>query len=202
MKLRPSYLAGIVLISTAFIAVAVQPYAIAGPREDAVATVHKMHDPTNSCSAVMIAPERALTARHCMTMDAPVVTINGVDYPVSHAYGNPALDLALLVIPDAPCPCAKPAPVAVKSGEKVMVIGYPYGIGRVVTYGEMQERVVIGDVVYVMITAPARPGNSGGGVFNEKGELLGIVSLGDMTGYLTFFVEIEPLLGEIWIQTK
>ena len=58
----------------------------------------------------------------------------------------------------------------------------------------MQERVILDEVPYVLVTAAARPGNSGGGVFNVKGELLGIVSRADIQGYLTFFVEIEPLL--------
>ena len=166
-------------------------------RNDAAATVHMMWEPGTSCSVVMVAPGEALTARHCMSMTSPVVTIEGVDYPVTYAYGNPAMDMALLIIPNAPCPCAKPAPGAVQIGEKVMLIGYPYGLARVVTYGEMQERVELEGVLYALITAPARGGNSGGGVFNEKGELLGIVSRADVTGYLTFFVEIEPLLSPI-----
>lgn len=165
-------------------------------REDMTRAVHQMTDePTQiSCSVVMIAPQEALTARHCMKMVSPVVTIDGTEYPVTFGYGNPALDLALLIIPNAPCPCAKPSAVAAKEGENVALVGYPYGLAKVVTYGEFQGRVRIQDVEYGLITAPARPGNSGGGVFNAKGQLLGIVSLGDLTGYLTMFVEIEPLL--------
>jgi len=166
-------------------------------RNDAAATVHKMHEQGSSCSVVMVAPQEALTARHCMGMTSPVVTIDGVDYPVTYAYGNPALDLALLIIPNAPCPCVIPAAKPIQIGENVMVIGFPYALGRVVTYGEMQERIKLDGIPYAMITAPARPGNSGGGVFNVKGELLGIVSLGDINGYLTFFVEIEPLLTSV-----
>ena len=169
------------------------------PREDTTRVVHQMTDEVtrSSCSVVMIAPQEALTARHCMGMESPVVTINGRQYPVTFAYGNPAIDLALLIIPDAPCPCAKPSTKAAKEADQVMLVGYPYGLAKVVTYGEFQGRVVIQAIEYGLITAPARPGNSGGGVFNAKGELLGIVSMGDINGYLTMYVEIDPLLKGI-----
>ena len=168
-------------------------------REDMTRAVHQMTDePTrSSCSVVMIAPQEALTARHCMGMESPVVTINGVAYPVTFAYGNPAIDLALLIIPNAPCPCVKPSAKAAKEADHVALVGYPYGLHKVVTYGEFQGRVIIQGIEYGLITAPARPGNSGGGVFNAKGELLGIVSMGDINGYLTMYVEIDPLLKGI-----
>ena len=158
-------------------------------------TVWQMHEEGMSCSAVMVAPEWALTARHCMTMTSPVLTIDGVDYPVLEGYGNPVLDLALLYVPNAPCPCAKPSATKVKEGESVILIGFPYAIGKVVTDGEFQGRVTINNIEYGMTTAPARPGNSGGGAFNQKGELLGILSMGDLSGYLSFFVEIDPLVN-------
>ena len=157
--------------------------------------VWQMHETGMSCSAVMVAPEWALTARHCMAMTSPVLTINGTDYPILEGYGNPVLDLALLYVPNAPCPCAKPSATKVTEGETVILIGFPYAIGKVVTDGEFQGRVKINDIEYGMTTAPARPGNSGGGVFNQKGELLGILSLGDIQGYLSFFVEIDPLVN-------
>ena len=164
---------------------------------EAATTVHKLQDAGMICSAVMIAPEWALTVRHCMEMTSPVLTINNIDYPVIEGYGNPVLDLALFYVPEAPCPCAKPSAVKVKEGESVIIIGYPYGIGRVVTTGEFQGRVILDGIEYGMTTAPVRPGNSGGGVFNSKGELIGILSGGDISGYLSFFVEIDPLVNLI-----
>ena len=160
-------------------------------------TVHQLVAPNLSCSAVMVAPEWALTARHCMTPDTLSIIIDGVEYPALEGYGNPALDLALLYIPQAPCPCAKPAAVRVTEGETIIIIGFPYAIGKVATDGEFQGRVTIDGIEYGMSTAPARPGNSGGGVFNGKGELVGILSMGDLSGYLTFFVEIDPLVNPI-----
>lgn len=195
MKTLLAGLLALVLVGTA----PVIPADHGNVREDVTRVVHQMTDEAtkSSCSVVMIAPQEALTARHCMKMEAPVVTIDGVQYPVTFAYGNPALDLALLIIPNAPCPCAKPSVNPIKEGDNVSLVGFPYGIGKVVTYGEFQGRVMIAGVEYAMITAPARPGNSGGGVFNAKGELLGIVSMGDLSGYLTFFVEIDPLLNKV-----
>jgi len=169
----------------------------ANKRKEVAATVHNMTDEAtkSSCSVVMIAPGEALTARHCLRMESPVVIIDDLEYVVTFGYGNPALDLALLIIPNAPCPCAKPAMGTIEEGESVMLVGFPYSLARIITYGEMQGRVVVNAVEYAVVTAPARPGNSGGGVFNEKGELIGIVSMADITGYITFIVEIEPLLS-------
>ena len=146
------------------------------------ATVHKMHDDVlgASCSAVMIAPERAMTAAHCLNMQAPVLTIEGYDYVIVEGYAATPRDVAILIVPGAPCPCARLADTPVKNGDFVAVGGYPYGVALSVTYGEMQARVVLPEdgQEYLMISALGAPGNSGGGVFNEYGDLVGITSKG------------------------
>jgi hypothetical protein len=159
-------------------------------RHSVASTTHKMHQPGMSCSAVMIAPELALTAGHCMGMTSPVLTIGGVDYPITEGYLNPELDLAALIVPGAPCPCATIRGSAAEEGEQITVVGYPYGVGRVVTYGEVQGRVTIEGREYVMTTAAGLPGNSGGGVFDINGYLVGITSLGASSGTMLFYVEI------------
>ena len=169
------------------------------PTRDAVAaTVHRMHEEGRSCSAVMIAPERALTAAHCLNMDAPVLTIEGYDYVIVEGYAATPRDVAILIVPGAPCPCVRVADTPIGVGDFVAVGGYPYGVALSVTYGEMQARVVLPEdgQEYLMISALGAPGNSGGGVFNEYGELIGITSKGAQ-GVFLLAVELFTMTVEL-----
>jgi len=166
-------------LSASFLLGTTQVHA-APTRATLTAAVHKMHEPGTSCSAVMIAPERALTAAHCLNMTAPVVTIDGHDYPVLEAYAATPRDMAILIIPGAPCPCAVVSDTPVSEGDWVAAVGYPWGIIRTVTYGEVQGRIVYEEdgQEYLFVTTLGAPGNSGGGLFNERGELVGITVKG------------------------
>ena len=68
-------------------------------------------------------------------------------------------------------------------GTKIFALGYPYAdvMGNEIKYsdGSINSRTGIkGDVRFYQISAPVQPGNSGGPCFNEKGDLIGIVSMG------------------------
>ena len=159
------------------------------PIRDAVAaTVHKFHDPVLgiSCSAVMVAPERAITAAHCLNMTAPVLTIDGYEYAVTEGYAASPRDVAILIVPGAPCPWARMAYTPLETGDPVAAVGYPFGMALVVTYGEMQARVVLPEdgQEYLVVTSLGAPGNSGGGIFNQYGELVGITSKGAQGAFL------------------
>lgn len=71
----------------------------------------------------------------------------------------------------------------VKFGDQIFVVGNPLGIfgsvaeGRVGSYAE-----VLGSEAR-LISAPIYPGNSGSGVFNDKGELSGLVFAGLFGNY-------------------
>jgi S1-C subfamily serine protease len=79
-------------------------------------------------------------------------------------------------------------------GEAIIIVGFPYGMVKVVTYGEVQARFINPDDgrEYVLTTAGSLPGNSGGGVFDADGYLVGILAMGDPTGSLTLYVEVMP----------
>ena len=157
-------------------------YALANHpvREIITPSVYTMQDGRSLCSAVMIAPERALTAAHCLNMEAPYVTIGGYKYPVLEGYAASPRDVAILIIPGAPCPCARVSDTPLKVGDFIAVVGYPLGLAQVVTYGEFQARIIDKEdgQEYLMVTALGAPGNSGGGLFNEYGDLVGIVVSG------------------------
>ncbi|HPG29306.1 MAG TPA: S1C family serine protease [bacterium] len=68
---------------------------------------------------------------------------------------------------------------SVKYGEKIFVIGNPLGLERSVAEGIIsQTSRNFGGKIYLQIDAPVNPGNSGGPLFNESGQVIGVVNMG------------------------
>ncbi len=64
-------------------------------------------------------------------------------------------------------------------GEKVFVIGNPLGLERTVTEGVLSHTGrLFGGNLYLQIDASVNPGNSGGPLFNDKGQVIGVVNMG------------------------
>ena len=186
-----AYFAVGTFLAAAFMLGTTHAYADHPVRAIVAASVHKMHEEGRGCSAVMIAPERALTAAHCLAMESPSVSIGGYDYPVMEGYAASPRDVAVLIIPGAPCPCVPVADTPLAIGDFVAVAGYPLSIALTVTYGEMQARVLLPEdgQEYLLVTALATSGHSGGGVFNQYGELAGIITTGE-PGMFSLAVEL------------
>ncbi len=64
-------------------------------------------------------------------------------------------------------------------GETVFAIGNPLGLERTVTEGVLsQTHRNFGGVLYLQVDAPVNPGNSGGPLFNARGQVIGIINMG------------------------
>jgi serine protease Do len=64
-------------------------------------------------------------------------------------------------------------------GETVFAIGNPLGLERTVTEGVLsQTHRNFGGILYLQVDAPVNPGNSGGPLFNSRGQVLGIINMG------------------------
>ncbi|MEN7973194.1 MAG: S1C family serine protease [Verrucomicrobiota bacterium] len=64
-------------------------------------------------------------------------------------------------------------------GETVFAIGNPLGLERTVTEGVLsQTHRNFGGILYLQIDAPVNPGNSGGPLFNARGQIVGIINMG------------------------
>ncbi len=87
-----------------------------------------------------------------------------------------SLDLALLWLPREEGEGSFTMPVAadqqVKDGESIYVIGHPQGLRFTLSAGIVSRK----DGDALQITAPVSPGNSGGPLFDARGELAGIVT--------------------------
>src|SRR5262249_17439747 len=88
---------------------------------------------------------------------------------------------------------------SVQMGEKIFVIGHPEGLNFSVSNG-IVSRTPGNDVL--QISAPVSPGNSGGPVYDEYGNLLGVVtskvarSMEPEAENLNFAIRTDTLLHE------
>lgn len=116
------------------------------------------------------------------------VEINGKTYPATLiAHNYPAkegweVDLALLYVPGLKG--SKAVKIAdsgkLRIGQDIYLVGNSKGLGLRMTKGIISDnnRTNLGDFPRIVIDASAQPGNSGGPMFDEKGELCGVLTSG------------------------
>ncbi|MCP3952024.1 MAG: trypsin-like serine protease [Desulfobacterales bacterium] len=128
-----------------------------------------------------------LTAAHVVNLAKEVMVHlnNGVAYPARILSAFPFADIALVKIIDPPADLQ----VAMlgdsdqlKIGEEVIVIGTPSGLSQTLTVGHFSGRPVdtgsfnLADTEFLQTDAAITQGNSGGPMFNARGEIMGVVS--------------------------
>lgn len=159
---------------------AVQPLVDALPSDTPTRVIYGQSG--MQCSTVVVDPHMAITANHCVrdSGGAIVIVLPAGPVPVAQALSHDSLDLAILVTKDAMGgPYAKLGPVPAP-GQMASVEGY--GCDRVVpTIPKFSQRPVQFLVVDplssdLVFKGRACKGDSGGGVYNEAGELVGISS--------------------------
>ena len=140
-------------------------------------------------SGVLISADgKVMTAAHVVhAMDEISVEFLGGDtVPARVVSSEPAADLSLLQLDRVP-PGAKVAAMADSStmhvGDQVIVVGAPYGLSHSLSVGYISARWPPNSVYKTMplaeffqTDATINTGNSGGPMFNMKGEVIGIVS--------------------------
>ena len=122
-------------------------------------------------------------------------------------YVNQGKDMAFLKSDDLP----KPTETIVTkhlnetaSRDKVLVLGYPFGMPFTVTEGIVSNpKQIIDGRNFIQTDAAINPGNSGGPVINEKGELIGIVtSKFSDADNMGFAIPMETLSEELEIVSE
>lgn len=87
---------------------------------------------------------------------------------------------------------------ALMKGEKVVAIGSPLGLINTVSEGMFSNIRAEGTCDYLQFTAAISPGSSGGALFNNKGEVIGITSASYVEGQnLNLAIPIEDVL-DVW----
>ncbi len=94
---------------------------------------------------------------------------------------DPASDLAILklekVLVVASLHIADTA--SIQEGQSILAIGHPLGFSFTASRGIISSRCrVVDAIAYVQTDAALNPGNSGGPMINESGEVVGVVSFG------------------------
>lgn len=125
----------------------------------------------SGCSAVALGKDRLVTARHCLPDDGKA----GDAYEGGEVlFISPSHDFAIVKFPD-------PRPAVLRRnavvGEHLWVVGYPMQLGSEEQDLTVTDGILAGPVDAAgqqRITAPVYFGNSGGGVWSDRGELLGI----------------------------
>lgn len=67
-------------------------------------------------------------------------------------------------------------------GEPVYVVGHPKGLSYSFTNGIVSGIRDINTYDYIQFTAPVSPGNSGGPLLNDRGEVIGVISFNKPDG--------------------
>ena len=129
-----------------------------------------------------------MTAAHVVqTADlVEVEFVDGEKYTAAIIASDPVKDVALLKLDRLPDKL-RPAKLAdsdkVRIGEEVYIIGAPYGLSHTLTIGHISARHggedgYMGDIQAETFQTDAaiNQGNSGGPMFNDRGEVIGIVS--------------------------
>jgi len=94
---------------------------------------------------------------------------------------DPINDLALLEVEAVRAPLRLRAEHGLEKGDEVFTLGFPVpslqGSESKATFGHVNALSGIsGDERYVQIDVPIQPGNSGGPLFNQRGEVVGVVT--------------------------
>lgn len=171
----------ILLFSALMIAV---PVAIATDgKSTSYDAIHKLVGEYGSCSGVMIAPYKMLTAAHC---DMGPMLVDGK--PTAILKKDTSKDLMLLMVVKE-CPCVKVAQKYREDFDGVYIVGFPMGLVKLQTWGERQSDLLDDERVpefkdFAVYVANVEGGFSGGGIFQRDNtstngwELIGTISAG------------------------
>ncbi|MBK8740280.1 MAG: DegQ family serine endoprotease [Betaproteobacteria bacterium] len=135
-------------------------------------------------SGFIVRPDGVILTNAHVVADASVVTVKLTDkreFKAKVVGLDRASDVAVLKIEAKDLPTVKlPAADDVKVGEWVLAIGSPYGFENTVTAGIVSAKSrALPDgsyVPFIQTDVAVNPGNSGGPLFNMKGEVIGINS--------------------------
>jgi serine protease Do len=175
---------------------------------DAVTTVRT---PSGLGTGFFIDPTHLITNFHVVERETAItvtVSVRGADgyrtrelRRVRIQALDPSRDLALLVIDPTELDGIRPPTVVLAEqapavGDRIVVIGNPLGMERSVSQGiASSTRRVFDGLRFIQTDAAVNPGNSGGPLFNARGEVVGVVCAGaTFFDGLAFAIPIEDLM--------
>ncbi len=152
-------------------------------------------DVKSVCSGAFVTRNgHILTAKHCTQGAAEIVvlTADRQEYKATVLLESPTQDLAVIRIDRQNTPFFELAESAVQ-GQPIHTYGSPLGIMGTYTTGVIAR--LNGDVSYV--DCGILPGNSGGPVFNDNGEMVGVAVAGFIVMLGTTHLNVMQSLDSI-----
>lgn len=117
-------------------------------------------------------PHLKVTLRGERELDVVEVLAASAEHDLALVRVN-ARDLPVLALGDSD---------AMRAGDTVVAIGNPMGLEDTVSNGLVSARRKLDDTEVLQISAPIAPGSSGGPIFNDRGEVIGIATAVLMQG--------------------
>lgn len=146
--------------------------------------------------------ERSVLITNChVALAGPrlLVTLRGKTHEARLNVADKAHDLCSLDLPIATAvPVAIGTADDVRTGQKVIAIGAPQGLDLTISEGIVSSvrRLLTGDKI-IQTTAPVSPGSSGGGLFDTRGTLVGIVTFQFSKGQNLNFAAPADWIGSL-----
>lgn len=169
----------------------IKSYPTASMYADALKKAQEEAKPTEWTGTGFSLKDNYIVTNYHVVDGAKSISVLGINGSFTKGYGAEVIatdkhnDLAILKVYGINIPSAN-IPYSVKTttaevGEEVFVLGYPLtstmGEEIKLTTGVVSSRSGFqGDVSLYQTTAPIQPGNSGGPLFDSKGNVIGIVS--------------------------
>lgn len=140
------------------------------PMESMRASALALKFERGGCSGTAQPGNIVLTAKHCMDLGGKLVQVDGVPVKVD-AIGRDKDTMTLHVTGITLTHVARLGPLP-KQGDRVRWWGNPEGNGDIYREGYVSRA----DKNLIVISAPICHGDSGAGIFNDRGEVVAVVS--------------------------
>lgn len=161
----------------------------------------EMYKPSSLCSGFFIGTKgQIMTAAHCVDdpdiLNVKVKTIDGSTFTATVLYVSPTSDLALIKITTTTVHEPFKVAPSMAQGDEIYTLGHPLRKEYTLTRGivaameEPEQKKTLVDMTML-------PGNSGGAIYNKKGELVGVCSAGYIVGMGTTGLNLSVSLKQI-----
>src|SRR3990167_1793903 len=129
-----------------------------------------------------------LTAAHCVA-DETGTAVNPIQFYVDGheatvVFADFVADIAIMQTQSSYAAKAlKLSKTAPAYQDLVMMAGYPYGLGHMVTAGQVAQPVfAVGQATYLLLDIRGCPGNSGSPIVNALGQIVSVLQVGFGSG--------------------